>query len=379
MIPYGRQDISADDLDAVRQVLVSNFLTQGPVAPRFEARVAEHCGAAHGVAVNSATSALHVACMALGLGPGDRLWTVPNTFVASANVGIYCGAKVDFVDIEPDSYLMSAAALEAKLDGAARDGTLPKVLIPVHFAGQSCDMAAIGALARRFGVRVVEDASHAVGGRYRGAPVGGCSHSDICVFSFHPVKIITTAEGGVATTNDPELARRMMLHRSHGVTRDPASMEGAGEGGWYYEQVALGYNYRMTEMQAALGLSQMDRLDAFVARRNALARRYDDKLGPLDLVRPAQRDDVLSSYHLYPIRVDDRARVFCALRTAGIGVNVHYIPVHTQPFYRARGFEWGDFPAAESYYRGAISIPLYAGLTDADQDVVVAALSDALG
>lgn len=379
MIPYGRQDISAEDLDAVRQVLTSDFLTQGPAVPEFEARVAKSCGAVHGVAANSATSALHIACMALGLGPGDRLWTVPNTFVASANVGIYCGAEVDFVDIEPDTYLMSPAALEEKLRWAERDGTLPKVLIPVHFAGQSCDMAAIGALAARFGIRVIEDASHAIGARYRDAPVGDCAYSDICVFSFHPVKIITTAEGGLATTNDAALARAMELHRSHGVTRDRSLMESKSEGGWYYEQVALGYNYRMTEIQAALGISQMTRLDAFVARRNALARRYDEKLSSLSLVRPAQREDVLSSFHLYPIRVTDRARIFDALRAAGIGVNVHYIPVHTHPFYRARGFDWGDFPAAEAYYREAISIPIYAGLDDADQDLVVAALSDALG
>lgn len=379
MIPYGRQDISAADLDAVQQVLTSDFLTQGPAVPRFEARVAEYCNVKHGVTVNSATSALHVACMALGLGPGDWLWTVPNTFVASANVSIYCGAKVDFVDTEPDTYVMSPAALEEKLKKAERDGTLPKVLIPVHFAGQSCDMAAIGALARRFGIRVIEDASHAIGARYRDEPVGNCAHSDICVFSFHPVKIITTAEGGLATTNDPALARAMELHRSHGVTRDPGQMQGQSEGGWYYEQVALGYNYRMTEMQAALGLSQMDRLDSFVARRNALARRYDDKLSSLNLVRPAQRPDVLSSYHLYPIRVANRAWVFDALRAAGIGVNVHYIPVHTQPFYRALGFDWGDFPSAEAYYREAISLPIYAGLGDADQDRVVAALADALG
>jgi UDP-4-amino-4,6-dideoxy-N-acetyl-beta-L-altrosamine transaminase len=379
MIPYGRQDISAEDLDAVRQVLTSDFLTQGPAVPKFEARVAESCGAAYGVAANSATSALHIACMALGLGPGDRLWTVPNTFVASANVGIYCGAEIDFVDIEPDTYLMSPAALEEKLRRAERDGTLPKVLIPVHFAGQSCDMVAIGALAERFGIRVIEDASHAIGALYRDAPVGNCAYSDICVFSFHPVKIITTAEGGLATTNDPALARTMELHRSHGVTRDRSLMESRNEGAWYYEQVALGYNYRMTEMQAALGISQMNRLDAFVGRRNALARRYDEMLSSLDLVRPAQRNDVLSSFHLYPIRIADRAGIFAALRAAGIGVNVHYIPVHTHPFYRARGFDWGDFPAAEAYYHEAISIPIYAGLDDADQNFVVAALSDALG
>lgn len=379
MIPYGRQDISDEDLDAVRQVLTSDFLTQGPVVPKFETMVAEACGAGHAVAANSATSALHIACMALGLGPDDWLWTVPNTFVASANVGIYCGAKVDFVDIEPDTYLMSPAALAEKLQRAEREGTLPKILIPVHFAGQSCDMTAIGALAKQFGVQVIEDASHAIGARYRDAPVGACAYADICVFSFHPVKIITTAEGGLATTNDPKLAHGMELHRSHGVTRDCSMMERKSEGAWYYEQVSLGYNYRMTEMQAALGISQMNRLDAFVARRNALARRYDESLSSLDLIRPRQRDDVLSSYHLYPIRVKDRARIFNALRAAGVGVNVHYVPVHTQPFYRQRGFGWGNFPVAEAYYREAISIPIYSGLDDADQDHVITALADALG
>lgn len=378
MIPYGRQDISDADIDAVVEVLRSDFLTQGPVVPRFEAAVASYCGAAHGVAVNSATSALHVACMALDLGPGDLLWTVPNTFVASANVGVYCGADVDFVDTDPDTYVMSVPLLAEKLALAKAAGRLPKIVMPVHFAGQSADMAGIAALAADYGFRVIEDASHAIGARYRGAPVGNCAHSDICVFSFHPVKIITTAEGGLATTNDPELAARMELHRSHGVTRDEARMAGESEGGWYYEMVALGYNYRMTEMQAALGLSQMDRLDDFVACRNRYAARYDDILSDLPLTRPAQHPDSYSSYHLYPIQVEDRARVFAALRGAGIGVNVHYIPVHTQPFWRSRGFAPGDFPNAEAYYARAISIPLHAGLTELDQDRVCAALRQAL-
>ncbi|MDV7270361.1 UDP-4-amino-4,6-dideoxy-N-acetyl-beta-L-altrosamine transaminase [Thioclava sp. A2] len=378
MIPYGRQDISDDDIAAVEAVLRSDFLTQGPAVPRFEAAIMAETGAGYALAVNSATSALHIACMALDLGPGDWLWTVPNTFVASSNCGIYCGAEVDFVDIDPATYVMCPKALEAKLVQAEAAGKLPKVLIPVHFAGQSADMAAIGALARRYGVRVIEDASHAIGARYQGAPVGNCAHSDICVFSFHPVKIVTTAEGGVATTNDAGLAQRMDLHRSHGVTRDPALLQGESAGGWYYEQVALGYNYRMTEMQAALGVSQMTRLTQFVARRNALAARYDDLLAGLPLTRPAQHPDSYSAYHLYPVQVEDRARVFAYLRENGIGVNVHYIPVHTQPFYRARGFDWGDFPASEGYYNRAISIPLYAGLTEADQDRVVAVLAEAL-
>ena len=378
MIPYGRQDINQADIDAVVDVLRSDFLTQGPVVPRFEDAVAAQCGAAHAVAVNSATSALHIACMALDLGPGNLLWTVPNTFVASANVGIYCGADVDFVDTDPDTYCISIAALTAKLEQARMAGRLPKVVIPVHFAGQSCDMAAIGALASEYGFKVIEDASHAIGARYQDAPVGDCAHSDICVFSFHPVKIITTAEGGLATTQDADLASRMNLHRSHGVTRDPALMHKEPEGGWYYEMVALGYNYRMTEMQAALGLSQMDRLAEFVARRNMLATRYDTLLADLPLTRPVQLADSYSAYHLYPVQVADRARVFAALRDADIGVNVHYIPVHLHPFWAARGFKRGDFPNAESYYDHAISIPLYAGLTEADQDTVLAALGRAL-
>lgn len=379
MIPYGRQDISDEDIAAVVAVLRSDFLTQGPAVPRFEAAIAAHCGAAHAVAVNSATSALHIACLALGLGKGDRLWTVPNTFVASANVGLYCGATVDFVDITPDTYVMCPEALAQKLAEAEASGTLPKVIIPVHFAGQSCDMAAIGALAKRYGVRVIEDASHAIGASYQGAPVGNCAHSDICVFSFHPVKIITTAEGGLATTQDAALAQKMDLFRSHGVTRSPDLMTCAqGQGGWYYEQVALGYNYRMTEMQAALGVSQMDRLGAFVARRNALAARYDDILAALPITLPAQSSDSYSAYHLYPIQVENRADVFARLRAGGIGVNVHYIPVHTQPYYRDLGFKRGDFPNAERYYDRAISIPLYAGLTEADQDEVKAVLKAAL-
>lgn len=378
MIPYGRQDITQDDIDAVTEVLRSDFLTQGPAVPRFEAAVCAATGANHGVASNSATSSLHVACLALDLGPGDWLWTVPNTFVASANVGLYCGAKVDFVDTTPDTYLMDPDALEAKLTAGASAGRLPKVIIPVHFAGQSCDMKRIGALARAHGVKVIEDASHAIGARYLDASVGNCAHSDICVFSFHPVKIVTTAEGGCATTQDDELAYRMGLFRSHGITRDADRMTRDAPGGWYYEQLELGLNYRMTELQAALGASQMTRLEAFVTRRNELAARYDDLLADLPLTRPAQNPDAYSSYHLYPIQVEDRARVFAKLRDRGIGVNVHYIPVHLQPYYLDLGFRPGDFPQAERYYDHAVSIPLYAGLTERDQDTVVAALTDVL-
>lgn len=380
MIPYGRQDISEDDIAAVVAVLRSDFLTQGPVVQNFEASVAQWCGVAHAVAVNSATSALHVACMALCLGPGDLLWTVPNTFVASANCALYCGASVDFVDIDPTTYTMSVSSLSDKLKVASAAGRLPKVIVPVHLCGQSADMAAIGALARAYDIKVIEDASHAIGATYQGRPVGDCRYSDIAVFSFHPVKIITTAEGGMATTQDPVLARKMELARSHGITRDPAEMTHAPDGGWYYQQVSLGYNYRMTELQAALGLSQMSRLGTFVARRRALAARYDALLAELSVVRPFQSPDAVSSWHLYVIRVapEKHLHVFNAMRDGGVAVNLHYIPVHLQPFYRAMGFVPGQFPVSEAYYSEAISIPLYYGLTEADQDRVVEVLKGAL-
>lgn len=373
MIPYGRQIIDQADIDAVTDVLQSDFLTQGPAVPRFEQALMDATGAAHALAVNSATSALHVACMALDLGPGDSLWTVPNTFVASANVGLYCGAKVDFVDIDPETYLMDADALEAKLATTAP----PKVLIPVHFAGQTCDMVRISEIARKHGIRIVEDASHSIGATYQGAPVGSCQLSDIACFSFHPVKIVTTAEGGAATTQDPHLAQRMDLHRSHGVTRNPDLMT-KQDGGWYYEQVALGYNYRMTELQAALGASQMNKLAEFVNARHRVQARYDDLLADFSLIRPFQDPNGRSALHLYPIQVEDRARVFAHLRDNGIGVNVHYIPVHLQPVYAAMGFKRGDFPVAEGYYDRAISLPLHPGVTEADQDRVVDVLREAL-
>lgn len=379
MIPYGRQSINDDDIKAVIDALTSDYLTQGPAIPAFEAAVAAACEVKHALAVNSATSALHIACMALGLGQGDWLWTVPNTFVASANAGLYCGANVDFVDIDPRTYVMCADALAAKLEAAERDGTLPKIIMPVHFAGQSADMVRISVLAKKYGARVIEDASHCIGGRYLDAPIGACTYSDICVFSFHPVKIITTGEGGVATTNDDELATKLGLYRSHGVTRDPKLIgEKTLPGGWYYEQVDLGYNYRMTDIQGALGVSQMKRLHDFIARRHVLADRYVPLLADLPLVQPYQCPNSYSALHLYPIQVDNRAQVYNRLREAGIGVNVHYIPVHTQPYWRRRGFDWGQFPNAENYYNRAVSIPLFQGMTDQDQDTVVAALKAAL-
>ncbi|MDI5993269.1 UDP-4-amino-4,6-dideoxy-N-acetyl-beta-L-altrosamine transaminase [Pseudomonas sp. MDMC216] len=380
MIPYGRQDISQVDIDAVLDVLKSDFLTQGPQVPRFEQRVAQHVGASHALAVNSATSALHIACLALGLGPGDRLWTTPITFVASANCALYCGADVDFVDIDSRTYNLCPQALAQKLEQAAQEDRLPKVVVAVHLCGQSCDMQAIHALAQRYGFKVIEDASHAIGGKHRDEFIGNCRYSDITVFSFHPVKIITTAEGGMALTNDTGLANRMALLRSHGITRDPAQMTHEADGPWYYQQIDLGFNYRMTELQAALGNSQMERLDQFVARRHQLANRYDDLLADLPVTTPWQHPDSYSGLHLYVIRLQldkitkTHCQVFEALREQGIGVNLHYIPLHTQPYYQRMGFCLGDFPEAEHYYREAISLPMFQTMTEEQQDEVVSVL-----
>lgn len=380
MIPYGRQDITKADVDAVAEVLRSDFLTQGPMVPRFEEALSAHTGAEFALAANSATSALHIACLALGLGPGDWLWTSPLTFVASANCALYCGAKVDFVDVDPRTYNLSPVDLERKLVKAEREGVLPKVVIPVHLTGQPCSMAEIHELAKRYGFKIIEDASHAIGGKYRGEPIGNCRYSDVTVFSFHPVKIVTTAEGGAALTNDKELADRMALFRSHGITRDPAVMTREPDGPWYYQQVDLGYNYRMTDMQAALGLSQMSRLDEYVARRHVLARRYDEMLSHLPLVTPWQHPDSYSGLHLYVIRLElakiskSHRAVFEGLRARGIGVNLHYIPVHTQPHYSRMGFRDGDFPEAEKYYQEAITLPIYPTMSEAQQDEVIAAL-----
>lgn len=384
MIPYGRQDIDDADIRAVEEVLRSDWLTQGPAVERFERVVAEYCGAPYALAVSNATAALHLACRAIGLGPGDRLWTSPNTFVASANCARFCGADVDFVDIDSTSGNMSVAALERKLAGAQRAGTLPKVVVPVHFAGEPCDMKPIRALAERYGFFVIEDASHAIGGRHEGEPIGACVHADIVVFSFHPVKIITSGEGGMALTRDQKLYERLVLLRSHGVTRDVGRMENAEQGVWYYEQVDLGYNYRMTDIQAALGASQMRRLDTFVARRHLLAQRYDAELAGLPLVLPTRNPLNHSALHLYVIRLRlqdirrTRREVFDFMRSSGIGVNVHYIPVHLQPYYRKLGFNVGDFPNAEEHYRRALTLPLYAGLSAEAQNKVVASLRHSL-
>ena len=379
-IPYGRQDVTAEDISAVTLVLQSDYLTQGPLVPRFEQAIAADCGASHAVAVNSATSALHIACLALGLGQGEWLWTSPITFLASANCARYCGARVDFVDIDPRTYNLCPDALARKLARARIENRLPKIVVPVHLAGQSCDMAAIHALSREYGFRIIEDASHAVGGRYQGLPIGDCRYSDIVVFSFHPVKIITSAEGGMALTNDARLAERMALFRSHGMTREPAQMSREPDGPWYYEQIELGFNYRITELQAALGLSQAARLHSYVRRRHDLARRYDEHLAGLPLTVPWQHPDCYSGLHLYVVRVEAARRrtVFDALRAQGIGVNVHYIPVYRQPYFQRLGDVGDTFPEAERYYAEAISLPMYAALTEDQQDRVIDALTETL-
>ena len=383
-IPYGKQNISQADIDAVVDVLKSDFLTQGPQVPAFEKSVTQLVGAKHALAVNSATSALHIACLALGLGKGDLLWTSPITFVASSNCALYCGADVDFVDVDPQTYNMSVTALKIKLEQAKKDNKLPKIVVPVHLCGQPCDMAQIYALAQEYGFKVIEDASHAIGGKYQDTYVGAGQYSDITIFSFHPVKIITTAEGGMALTNDAELAQKMDLFRSHGVTRNQDLMSKALEGPWYYQQVDLGFNYRMTELQAALGVSQMQRLEQFVAKRHEIAEIYNQILKDLPVVLPYQLPETYSGLHLYVIRLKldeinkTRKEVFELLREKGIGVNVHYIPVHTQPYYENFGFKPGDFPEAESYYAEAISLPMYPDLTQAQMDYIYQSLKEVL-
>ena len=380
MIPYGRQIIGENDIDAVTAVLRSDFLTQGPAVPRFEEAVAAYCGAKHAVAVNSATSALHIACHALGAGPGDRVWVSPNTFVATANAALYCGATVDFVDIDPVSYNMSPLALEEKLRKAAPGGTLPRIVIPTQFAGLPSDMPAIRALSAQYGFKIIEDAAHAIGAHLGDTKTGDCHYSEITVFSFHPVKIITTGEGGLATSNDPDLARRMQLLRSHGVTREQSELERSNEGGWFYEQQCLGFNYRMTDIQAALGVSQLSNIEAWIARRHEIADIYDKALSELPLILPRRPAGSRSALHLYVVQLDrdrtplDRKTAFERLREMRIGVNVHYIPVHTQPYYRNLGFASGTLPNAERYYSRCLSLPMHAGLTNSQQSQVIDAV-----
>lgn len=385
MIPYGRQDINQADIDAVVEVLQSDFLTQGPVVPAFEKAVASYCGVEFSVAVNSATSALHIACLALGVGKGDVVWTTPITFVASANCALYCGAQVDFVDIDPRTYNMSIKCLTEKLLKAEQTGNLPKVVIPVHLSGQPCDMSAIHALSQKYGFKIIEDASHAIGGKYRGEPIGNGRYSDITIFSFHPVKIIAAGEGGMALTNDTQLAKCMKLLRSHGITSTVQDMiSKSSEEIWNYQQIGLGFNYRMTDIHAALGLSQMQRLDEFVTKRHSIAIKYEELLADLPVTTPWQHPDSYSGFHLYLMRlkldkIDKTQReVFAALHTAGVGVNLHYIPVYRQPYYEQLGFKAGYCPEAERYYAEVLSLPMYPTLTDKDLSYIFDSLSKCL-
>lgn len=382
MIPYGKQSIDKNDIIAVEEVLRSEYLTQGPAVPRFEREICRKVGAKYGVACNSATSALHIACLSLGLGPGDLFWTSPTTFVATANCGIYCGAEIDFVDIDPDTFNICAEKFENKLNLAKRQGRLPKVLITVHMCGQSPEMDRIYGLAKSYGIQIIEDASHAIGAEYKGVPVGSGFYSDITVFSFHPVKIITTGEGGIALTNDKEIANKLLLYRSHGVTRDEESMVSCSDGPWYYEQLELGWNYRMTDIHAALGISQLKRIDKFIERRRELARVYIDQLADANLDLPVQILDAASAWHLFVVRIKEVSRrrfIFEELRNRGIGVNVHYIPVHLQPYYSAFGFKDSDFPNSVDYYKRAISIPIHPSLTNREQEFIISEIKTLAG
>lgn len=381
MIYYGKQCIDEQDINAAIEVLKSDFLTQGPAIEKFEQAVAEYCGAKYAVAVTNATSALHIACMAAGLGTGDILWTSPITFTASANCGRYCGADVDFVDIDNDTYNMSVTALKEKLEKAE---VKPKVVVPVHLAGQSCDMEEIHKLAEQYGFTVIEDASHAIGADYKDTKVGCCKYSDMVVFSFHPVKIITTGEGGMVLTNNENLYKKLTLYRSHCITRNPELMTKEADGPWYYQQIGLGFNYRMTDVQAALGYSQLTKVDKFVARRRQLAARYNELLKDLPVKLPCQNPETNSSWHLYLVRVDfskvnkTKKQIFAEMKEKGVCLNLHYIPVHTQPYYQNLGFKNGDFPVSEKYYEEVFTLPIYYSLTDEEQDYIVNALKEVL-
>ena len=379
MIPYGRQKISNQDVEAVVAVLRSDFLTQGPKVPEFEAALCKLTGAKHAVAMNSATSALHAACLALGLGPGDRLWTTPITFVASANCGIYCGATVDFVDIDTETFNLCTTSLEQKLIAAAKNNTLPKILIPVHFGGNPCNMTKIKQLSLTYGFRIIEDASHAIGAQHHRSKIGSGAYSDITIFSFHPVKIITSGEGGAALTNDHEIAGKLEALRSHGISRDPAVFKNDINEPWYYEQSTLGFNFRMNDIEAALGLSQLDSLESFSFRRRQIAKTYQERLAHLPVAEQLVCEQDESGWHLYVIRLlhldsQQRNTLFRSMRTAGIGVNLHYIPVHLQPFYQDQGFKLGDLPRAESYFNQCITLPLHPSLLETEIEAIASNL-----
>jgi len=383
MIPYGKQDIVQSDIDAVIKTLSSDFLTQGEMVPLFEEEVCNYTGVKYSIAVNSATSALHLACLSLGLEKDDWLWTSPNTFVASANCGLYCGAKVDFVDIDQKTYNLSTELLEEKLIQAEKDGKLPKIIIPVHFAGQSCEMESIFKLSQKYGFKIIEDASHAIGGKYQNHPIGSGKYSDIIIFSFHPVKIITTGEGGMAVTNSKKLADKMLLLRSHGITRNLELINKKTDEQWYYQQIDLGFNYRMTDIQAALGISQIQRLDEYIFKRSKIIKKYNQELKDYPLVLPYQHQDTSSAYHLYVIKISKyspltRRQLFDKLIDKNIGANVHYIPIHTQPYYQRMGFKQGDFPNAEDYYQHSISLPVFPTLTDDEQNYIIDTLKESL-
>ena len=384
MIPYGKQSISKSDIEAVKKVLKSDFITQGPKVPEFEKKVKNFVGSKYAFAMNSATSSLHIACLAIGLKKGDFLWTSSNSFVASANCGIYCGAKIDFVDIDPNSYNMDMKLLKEKLEIAKKNKKLPKVVIPVHMAGQSCDMKTMCALSKQYGFKIIEDASHGIGSKYNDKYVGGCQYSDITVFSFHPVKIITTGEGGVATTNNRALAKKIDILRTHGITKNKKDMINPSHGPWYFEQLELGFNYRMTDIHASLGINQMKSLKKFVTKRNSLARNYNNLLKALPLSTPEQSENTLSSFHLYIVRVDlkklknKKNKIFNLLRKKGIGVNVHYIPIHYHPFYQNLKFKKGYLPETEKYYEEALSLPIYPDLSFKDQKYIVNSLEEVL-
>ena len=384
MIPYAKQDISDEDIDSVIEVLKSDFLTQGNKVPLFEDIISERVGAKYALAANSATSCLYLSCLSLGLSKEDILWTSPITYVASANCALYCGAEVDFVDIDPLTWNISVEILEEKLKTARKIKKVPKILVLVHLAGNPCDLQKVFDLSKEYGFSIIEDASHALGSKYSGEHIGSSVYSDISVFSFHPVKNITTGEGGMILTNNQKLSEKIHLYRSHGITRDTKKMINKEEGLWYYEQLLLGFNFRMSDIHAALGISQMNSLDKFISIRNELSQIYTEELKGLPLTIQRVRKEDLSAWHIFVIRLKlselklSRLEIYNSLRNKGIGVNVHYIPVHLHPFYKNLGFNKGDFPNSENYYDGAITIPMFTKLKKKEIKYVIQALKESI-